>query len=230
VSLAGAGAHGQLRDLYRELGDYAQAEAHLEKVKSLDQPEIWEEDEGKHRGWFCLFRNDPAAARTWFKQRLPAVLEQHIPRDATEAYISLGYACLRANEPGEAAEAFQKALAIHQKLAEPHGVAEAQAGLAAALLAQGDPAGARAALVDVPAFLEANPVLMMVRPELAYLNCCQVLAATDAPLAQQMLQAATQYLQKRAATIPTEALRQSYWQNVPWNREIKELYQAGKVC
>ena len=67
---------------------------------------------------------------------------------------------------------------------------------------------------------------MMVCPELDYLNCYQALRST-APLARKILQAAYQRLQIRATTIPTEALRQSYWQNVPWNREIRELYEAG---
>ena len=63
----------------------------------------------------------------------------------------------------------------------------------------------------------------MLCPELAYLNCWQALNATDPPRAQHLLHCALQRLQQRASAIPGEALRQSYWNNVPWNRTIAAL-------
>jgi class 3 adenylate cyclase/tetratricopeptide (TPR) repeat protein len=213
--------------LYRHLGEPALAEAHLEKSRSIMQPEGWDQVQGFYRGWICLCQNDPASARAWLERNLTVSLQHQLPSDVAEAYLSLGYACLRSGAPSAAVETFQEALTIYQKLKHPHFIAEAQAGLAAAFLAQGEPAKARAELADAPALLESHPILGMIEPNLTFLNCWQVLNATDPPLAWQFLQTAYQRLQKRAAAIPTEALRQSYWQNVPWNREIKELYEAG---
>ena len=69
----------------------------------------------------------------------------------------------------------------------------------------------------------------MVCPELAYLNCYQVLRTYDAPRAQQLLQTVYERMKERANTIPTEALRQSYWENVPWNAEIAALWKASQI-
>lgn len=213
---------------YLDTGDYANLEAHLEELKKLSRTGVNRDIAivGYSWVWLCLGRNDPSGALTWCKQNLEAILQYLNPDEKALFYISLGYTYQHSNQPGEAFEAFQKALEIRCKVKQPHGIAEAQSGLAAALLAQGDPAQAYRELGDIPALLESSDAWIMVCPELAYLNCYRVLNATDAPLGQRILQAAYRRLQKRAMTLPTDELRQSYWQNVPWNREIVALCSA----
>jgi hypothetical protein len=47
--------------------------------------------------------------------------------------------------------------------------------------------------------------------------------------AEKILEEAYQFLQQRAALISNEDDRRSYLENVPWNREIKELWGAQKA-
>jgi tetratricopeptide (TPR) repeat protein len=213
---------------YLTLGDYIRYDESQEQVKHYSQPKHWNARSIFDRGWRYLSLGDPVKARSCFKQRLADILISQEPAFEADVYASLGYACLQCNEPGEAAEAFQKVIEIRQKIKQNQGVAEARAGLAAALAAQSDLKQAQPELVGVPALLESTEILWMTCPELAYLNCYEVLSATDPAQAKQVLQAAYRRLEKRAVTIPTEELRQSFWQNVLWNREVKALYESGK--
>jgi tetratricopeptide (TPR) repeat protein len=213
---------------YLALGDYARYDESQEQVKHYSQPKHWNARSIFDQGWRYLCLDNPVKARSCFKQRLADILISQEPSFEADVYASLGYACLRCNEPGEAAQAFQKVIEIRQKLKQNQGVAEARAGLAAALAAQSDLNRAWSELVEVPALLKSTEILWMTCPELAYLNCYQVLNVTDPALAKQVLQAAYRRLEKWAATIPTEELRQSFWQNVLWNREVKQLYEASK--
>jgi hypothetical protein len=57
-----------------------------------------------------------------------------------------------------------------------------------------------------------------------------VLGAAGDPRAREVLEIAYLQLQERAAKIEEEALRRSFLENVPWNREIVKLWekQQGK--
>ncbi len=216
---------------YRDLGDDAQAEAHLEELKNLSLPDRRESLACFQSGWLCLQRGDPAGAGRWFQQNLADAQKfQNLAAEAS-ACLSLGYANLQAAQVDAALSMFQRALEIRQSLKQSHGMMEAQVGLAAARAAQGGGQG-REDLGDAPAALENGEAWCMVCPELAYLNCWEALRLADASLAWRILQAAYQRLEKRAETIPGEALCQSYWQNVPWNRKVRDLYlaQAGRAA
>ena len=59
-----------------------------------------------------------------------------------------------------------------------------------------------------------------------YLNCVKVLKAVEDPRADEVLKAGYQFLMDTAANITNEADRLSYLENVPWHREILEIWAA----
>ncbi len=211
---------------YLVLGDYSRYEASQEQSKQYSLPRHWNARSIFDRGWLYLYQGNPSRARSSFKQRLADILISQEPSFEADVYASLGYACLRCNDPGQAAEAFQKAIEIRQKIKQNQGVAEAQAGLVAALADQRNWNQSQPDLANVLALLKNTEILWMSCPELAYLNCYKVLIAANPAAAKQVLHAAYQRLAKRAANIPNDELRQSYWQEVPWNYEIKSLWEA----
>ncbi len=58
-------------------------------------------------------------------------------------------------------------------------------------------------------------------------TCCQVLLACDDPRAGQVIETAYSLVQEYAAKIQNVEFRESFLNNVPWNRGIIELWEAG---
>lgn len=56
--------------------------------------------------------------------------------------------------------------------------------------------------------------------------CCQVLQAANGPRYPEVLETAHNHLKNLAEKINNEDLRSSFLNNVPWNREILEMWEA----
>jgi tetratricopeptide (TPR) repeat protein len=103
----------------------------------------------------------------------------------------------------------------------------ARCGLASIALAEGDQAAAER-WIDAVLPLLGQPVwwspLVGLYPHLV---CYRVLRAGSDPRASEILNKAYRLLQERASWIEDEALRRSYLENVPANREVAALYRAA---
>jgi hypothetical protein len=72
--------------------------------------------------------------------------------------------------------------------------------------------------------LESHNLLGTEEPVSLYLTCYQVLTASGDPRAAGILEAGYQFLQERADLIGDEALRRSFLEKVPMNRELNKLW------
>jgi len=126
----------------------------------------------------------------------------------------------------ESVEYFQQAIRLFEKIGEDWGAARARNGLAQVALAQGDIEGALNQVESILAYLEGGKGLGYGSgPTESYLICVQVLLAADDPRTKEVLERGYSELQGRAKKIKDEALKRSFLENVPWNREVVELWE-----
>jgi len=144
-----------------------------------------------------------------------------------EAYslTYLGDAHRHLSTLSAAVEAYEQALAIRRDLGEEKLTLEILAGLAQCKLTQGDTAEAHRYVTMILAALTTQGVDGVEFPVQLYLACYRVLQAIgEVAQAAQVLVAGYELLQGRTAKLQNEGLRQSFLQEVPFNREINELW------
>ena len=135
------------------------------------------------------------------------------------------YILMQQQQWAEAEQTYQQALAIWQELAQPLQLLEMQAGLARVALRQENVEQAQAHIQPVLAHLQAgNTVAGTSRPSFIYLVCHEICAASGDPYAATVLQQAHDELMLFAEKILDESRRQTFWQNVPENRQIRALF------
>jgi hypothetical protein len=121
---------------------------------------------------------------------------------------------------------FERALALRRESGRTHHLAETLVGLAQISQDKGDCALAQGYVTEVLAHLEDAPELSEAeRPFRVHLVCFQVLRCIGDERAEAVLERAYSLLQTRAATIPDEATRLSFMQNVTTHREIVREYE-----
>jgi hypothetical protein len=136
----------------------------------------------------------------------------------------------RASETmaGQARTAYQAALALCEGPALwPYWGLSARAGLARLALAQGELAEAETHVQKLLKRIETDPKLYgTYGPLRVYLDCYRVLDALKDPHAEQVLEAAHELLQAWAGQIDDRELRRSFLENVPYHREIHEIWRT----
>jgi hypothetical protein len=146
----------------------------------------------------------------------------------------MGHALAELNDLDEACLRYQEALDLRREMGQRHLVPEPLAGLARVGLARDDPRGALAHVEEILSYLEASapsasatcPFDGSDEPLRIYLTCYRVLQANADPRALEILNAAHNLLQARAAKIPDETLRRSYLENVAAHRDLVSEWQA----
>ena len=140
----------------------------------------------------------------------------------------LGHTLAALDHLTEAAKAYAQALDLRRGLGQAHLATEALAGLARVALAQDDPEQALAHVEEILSFLKGNTLDGTDEPLRVYLTCYRVLHTNQDPRAQVLLTTAHSLLQQHAAKIEDEALRRSFLENVPANREITREFDASQ--
>jgi tetratricopeptide (TPR) repeat protein len=126
----------------------------------------------------------------------------------------------------EAADAYRQALSLRREMDAQGKAMESLAGLARVSLATGDARQAQAATEEILAYVEIDPwIESAVEPIWVYLACYRVLRANADPRAEQVLERGHHLLQETALKIDDEALRRSYLENVPANRELRAVWE-----
>jgi tetratricopeptide (TPR) repeat protein len=211
--------------LFGSLGDYTQAKAYLERALDMDSrdPVPW-----NGLGLVHHHLGENEAARECFLRAID--LAVHYSRVLQMwARSLLGHALAGLHRLDEAADAYRQALDLFWR--ETGSQAEAMeclAGLARVSLAVGDAAHAQAETEEILAYLEIDPRLEgAVEPPRVYLTCYRVLRANADPRADEILERGYHLIQETALKIDGDALRRSYLENVPANREIVAAWETG---
>ncbi|MGW8226669.1 MAG: ATP-binding protein, partial [Anaerolineales bacterium] len=180
-------------------------------------------------GWVCSAEGEWEVAREHVVAGLEILRKADHFEGIAEGLIWLGHACLGSGQLECASDAYQESLELRRTLNQTDLAMEALAGLARTGLAQGDLSIATNRVNEIMTYLENGGTLEVTwEPLRIYLTCIQVLERVDDHRAEKFLEEAHQFLQQRAALISDEDDRRSYLENVPWNREIDQLWEAQK--
>jgi tetratricopeptide (TPR) repeat protein len=226
-----------------QLGDYAAAKDRYEQALRVS-------NEIGDRPLECLLlcsqsllfhqRGDDQAARTCSRRALLIAQETDEAVHIGNALISLGHALVGLGHLGEAADAYRQALDKRREQEQHNMAMEPLAGLARVSLAQGHLSQAQVWVEEILEHLGAGAPLASdgtspsghaldgaEEPFWVYLTCYRVLHTNGDPRAQEVLTAAHDLLQERAAKIEDEELRRSFLENVAANREIVRAWQGA---
>jgi tetratricopeptide (TPR) repeat protein len=138
----------------------------------------------------------------------------------------LGYANLGVGTPNIAVNWFQTALDIRYSLNQTTLALEPLAGLAQVELDKNKPAAALVYVENILSHLaDGGNLEGTEEPLRIYLIVYQTLVANHDPRASQVLKDAYSLLSKQVGKIQGQAHKEMFIQNVPWRREIEELWQ-----
>jgi predicted ATPase/DNA-binding SARP family transcriptional activator len=145
-------------------------------------------------------------------------------------YLYRGHALARLGHTAGAVEAYRHSIYLHIEHPEREyplisTAMEAMAGLAQLLLVEQGLAEALSEVAPILQRLETHPDLIGCRdPHFVYLVAYRVLAAAKDPRAKNVLAAAHRLLMDHVALIDDEATRRTFIENVPVNRELRDLW------
>lgn len=218
-----------LGHLYAYLGDSATAEAWLTCYQQCaDEVQGWEPviEYLQARMVLALHRGEPAQALTYATEGWQIGQTHGLPDMQAYALIGIGHAQRQLGQVAAATTAYQQAFDLYTAIQRPDLAAEAQAGLALLAQQQGDQPRALSLVQAVLAQLAAQPISGQDEPFFLYLTGYQLLAAAQDPRAPTILQQSYTLLQRYAEAITTDALRQSFLENVPVHRALQQAYTA----
>jgi tetratricopeptide (TPR) repeat protein len=211
-----------LAALQRDLGAYARADEYLAQALAV----LPEEETASYLRALSLgcslhyLGGDLIRAQSLGKQAVAQSAD--FPVILAEALTNLGQVLVEVGEMTTARQHFVQALEIRQNLGQLHRTAGPSAGLAQIALAQGD---LETALVNVETIWLTDLLPQAARPLWVYLTCCQVFLRVGDTRNREVLIAAQDLLQERAANIDGEEQRAAFLEAVPENREIARLLQ-----
>jgi predicted ATPase len=214
----------------RDMGDYGAAQTYLEQALAIYREILHRQGEVyilNDLASVARAQGDCAAARDYYEQSLLIARDIGDRRGEAYALTGLGDCLAELGQWAEAAEACQQAVDLRQELHQPHLEMESRAGAARAARAQGNLAQAQDDVAAILAHLDAgNSLDGTDEPLRIYLTCYQVLLAAQDERADEILEAAHQALQERAARLADENARRAYLEGVPWHREIVRAYSG----
>lgn len=172
-------------------------------------------------GLVQLFLGFPGRAVDFFEQALEIDREIGYRRGEGFVLTHLGHAQLALDQAEAAAGSFRAAMELRQAIgSHPGQQVDDRSGLAAALLELGDlPAGLELARQALNELAEYGPQ-QVEYPVQVYVLCLRVLEAAGDPDARLARQSALGLLKGQAEGIQDEALRRTYLERVPFNREL----------
>jgi class 3 adenylate cyclase/predicted ATPase len=145
------------------------------------------------------------------------------------AYLYLGYAYSLNSQLEEAKPAFEQALHLRRELRQPSLATEPMAGLIQVALRMNDTLFASRLMEELMGYLSEGGTLEGTEEPLrVYLACYRALESIEDPRSTSVLETAMQLLEAQVSKIYDEQSRRMYIENVPWRREIEEIWLAKK--
>jgi tetratricopeptide (TPR) repeat protein len=220
---------GNLGTAVLDLGDYQAARTYHQQALAICREVQDREGEAvslMSLGLVQLRLGDAAGAIELFHKALPIQEAIGYRRGVGFTLTHLGHALADSGALDEAAQAFARALATRRELdLESPLAVDDLAGQARVALAQGDAARAGQLAREAIAWIESHGETGIEYPTQVYLICYRALRAAGsepAALAQAsaVLRRGQTYLEGQAAGIQDPALRRSYLENIPFNRDL----------
>jgi hypothetical protein len=126
----------------------------------------------------------------------------------------------------KAAQTYSRALEVFEELNYERGILDTKTGLARVALMMEDMEEASGYIDSIIAYMDGEIGFGPNRSPLeSYLVCVHVLQATGDPRKREVLEKACAEMQKIANKIKDEDRRHSFLENVPWNRELVQLWE-----
>ena len=221
---------GNLGTALLDLGDFQAARKYHEQALAICREVQDREGEAvslMSLGLVQLRLGDATGAIELFNKTLPIQEAIGYRRGIGFTLTHLGHALADTGALDEAARAFAQALATRRELDPESPLAvDDLAGQARVTLAQGDAARAGQLAREAIAWIESHGETGIEYPTQVYLICYRALRAAagsdPAALAQAsaVLRRGQAYLEAQAAGIQDPALRRSYLENIPFNRDL----------
>lgn len=146
------------------------------------------------------------------------------------ALTYLGYANLGLGNFRNATDRFQTALDIRHSLGQEILAMEPRTGLAQVELGQDDPGAALTYVEHILSHLaEGGNLEGTDEPLRIYLTVYLTLVRNRDPRADQVLEDAHTLLEEQVSKIQEQAHKEMFVQNVPWRRQIEDLWQQNKT-
>ncbi|MFN8464740.1 MAG: tetratricopeptide repeat protein [Caldilineaceae bacterium] len=215
--------------IMRSLGDFVAAQSYYRQALELWRTFVspyYESDTLAELALVLHLLGDDEAAYEYSRQAELIGRGVNSPRICAAALTHLGHAQLALGLGEEAAASYHQALTLCRSLNQAHFSREILAGLGRVALYAGDLARAYAYVAELLPQLTVEHLYGVREPLRIYLTCYQVLDASQDPRAAEVLAAAHQLLQERAAAITDERLRRCYLANNPAHRTISAAVTA----
>jgi class 3 adenylate cyclase/tetratricopeptide (TPR) repeat protein len=174
----------------------------------------------------CHQLNEQEQALAYSQAAVAITDRLELRSEGSLAWRNLGHVYAALGDWEQATAAYERALAMCRQIGNENWAQESVAGLARLALAQGDGETAVTHLNTILSHLQSGNLHGTDEPLRVYLTCYQVLQAVGDGRAKEVLTAAHQLLQTRAATIENPETRQKYLQAIPYHREITRLYSS----
>ena len=177
-------------------------------------------------GLVFLIENDLQQAGQYARQAL--MIHEQVEDLSSQGYDHnhLGLVLLAAGQPEEAARQHAEALRLRRGIGQGGLAMDDLAGLARAALAQRDGKQAAAYAREILAGIDELGPDGLEFPVWVYLTCFRALETDEPERARQVLADGYAYLRKSADSIQDESRRNSFLENVPWNRELLNEYYS----
>jgi tetratricopeptide (TPR) repeat protein len=145
------------------------------------------------------------------------------------SYLYLGHAYSLMGQLEGAKKAFEQALNLRRELRQPALATEPIAGLIQVALRMKDIPFASRLLKELMLYLSEGGTLEGTEEPLrVYLACYNALERIGDPRSAQILETAMQLLEAQVSKIKDEQSRRMYIENVPWRRELEQIWLAKK--
>ncbi len=219
-----------LGTIMRSLGDFVAAQSYYRQALELWRTFVspyYESDTLAELALVLHLLGDDEAAYEYSRRAELLGRAVDSPRIRATALTHLGHAQLALGMREEAAASYQQALSLCRNLDQAHFSREILGGLARTALAAGDTTQAWSCVAELLPQLTEDHLYGSREPLRIYLTCYQVLHACQDPCAAEVLAAAHQLLEARAAAIPDVRLQRCYLENVPAHRAIGAAVTAA---
>jgi tetratricopeptide (TPR) repeat protein len=222
-----AEAINHLGNIATRQGDYPTAQRYFNQYLALTR-EIGSRFQERlalsNLGWVANDLKYYPAAQDYYEQSLVIAQANSELAGEGDSLAGLGDAFSGLEKWDAATQAYLGAMKVFEEFGAEWGIAGSRSGLVRVALAQGDEVGALEFVDPILDFLERGEGLYEVLRE-GYLICVQVLQAAEDPRAREVLEIAYVQLQEIANKIKDEALRRSFLENVPYNRDLVKLWE-----
>ena len=210
---------------YLRLGQYEKAAACHRKTLQIRR-ELGNPDRAasslRHLGVVAARQGKFEKALDFFHQSVQAAQESDNCMAQALTQLQEGVVLTEIGRLTAAERSLRKARAALRSVSSSGYLLEVEAGLIQLALAQGNRSEAGSRAVALYPRLNGKPFKTSDTPEFIFWACYQGLKAAADPRATAVLKQAKSFLQTQLDMIQADSLRQSFLENVPYNRKIWE--------